>query len=54
MRKPSFLSTWTAAQRIYSSNNPSAHVAKIIGGYVEKTSTILNHHNAGETPARFA
>lgn len=45
MRKPSFISAWAAAQRIYSSNNPSAHVAKIIGGYVEKN---INNPNPSQ------
>lgn len=36
MKKPSFISAWAASQRIYSPSNPSAHVAKKIGGYVEK------------------
>ncbi len=36
MSRPSFISAWAASQRIYSSTNTSAHVAKTIGGYVEK------------------
>jgi hypothetical protein len=35
MTRPSFATAWSASQRIYEPSNPSAKVAKMIGGYVE-------------------